>query len=154
MQCTNQDQYRTIYTHSVCVCVLAFDILIYLYRAHNGFVGWSVVRLARSVLYLHPNAPRLPVSAFPNVRFPLWPPKEKKFTQTERKTSTKWSSHKNGQKNTHTRQQRQRRRANEQNCTLQNAMLRAIKHYYTGRTEQSRQMARPIWMNLYVLCTQ
>lgn len=137
MQCTNQDQYRTIYTMSVsvcvCECVLAFDILIYLFHAHNGLVGW----MACSFRYFHPNPPRMP-SNHSNSQFP-------------RRREKKISRKRKGKKSTATA-------STTKNCTLRNAMLRAIKHYYihTGRQAEKagKRMARPIWMNLYALCTQ
>lgn len=152
MQCTNQDQYRTIYAHSVCVCVLAFDILIYLYRAHNGFAGWSVVRLACSVLYLHPNAPRLPVSAFPNVRFRLWSLKEQKSSHKRKGKQAQNEAHtKMGKKHTHDNVDEPTNKIAryKMQCYAQSNIITQAE-----RSRAGRQMARPIWMNLYVLCTQ
>lgn len=135
MQCTNQDQYRTIYTMSVsvcvCECVLAFDILIYLFHAHNGLVGW----MACSFRYFHPNPPRMP-SNHSNSQFPRWREK-KRF-------------HANGkEKRAHQQRRRPKIARYEMQCYAQSNIIT-----YTQAGRQKRQASE--WQDpygwIYMLC--
>lgn len=124
MQCTNEDQYRTI-----CTPLLAFDILIYLCRAYNGLV-WLVclfgLFIATCASQLSRHAPLKHI-----FRFAI---SSVACVETTRTTTVTASS-----------KRKTKLHATKCNATRNQTSL------HTGR-QADRQMARPIWMNLYMFC--